>query len=313
MRNKIISKVKKFDNTLNLQTTKKADNDGDLMDIARKEVITASPSTPIIEIANLMSQNDIRRIPITDSGSGKLLGIITNMDILDFFGGGQKYNLITGKYEGNFLSAINAPIREIMTNHVKTKTNKDTIIDATAFMLDEDIGGFPVVNSENKIIGVVTEGDIVKKFDKVISDIEVQDVMATDVITTTPGTRIEGITKIMVRNSLRRVPIVGEDPQSKTNEKKLLGFITASDILKYIGDHKLFTKLFSNEGEDVVDVTIDEIMIKDVITVSKYEKLDDVADLMFSSNIRGLPVVDDDTNKVIGIVTIRDLLRSIIN
>ena len=78
MRNKIISKVKKFDNTLNLQTTKKADNDGDLMDIARKEVITASPSTPIIEIANLMSQNDIRRIPITDSGSGKLLGIITN-------------------------------------------------------------------------------------------------------------------------------------------------------------------------------------------------------------------------------------------
>ena len=54
-------------------------------------------------------------------------------------------------------------------------------------------------------------------------------------------------------------------------------------------------------------------MIKDVITVSKYEKLDDVADLMFSSNIRGLPVVDEDTNKVIGIVTIRDLLRAIIN
>jgi len=313
MRNKIISKVKKFDNTLNLQTTKKAENDGDLMDIARKEVITASPSTPIIEIANLMSQNDIRRIPITDSGSGKLLGIITTMDILDFFGGGQKYNLITGKYEGNFLSAINAPIREIMTNHVKTKTNKDTIIDATAFMLDEDIGGFPVVNNENKLVGVVTEGDIVKKFDKVISDIEVQDVMATDVITTTPGTRIEGITKIMVRNSLRRVPIVGEDPQSKTNEEKLLGFITASDILKYIGDHKLFAKLFSNEGEDVVDITIDQIMIKDVITVSKYEKLDDVAHLMFTSNIRGLPVVDDDTNKVIGIVTIRDLLRAIIN
>jgi CBS domain-containing protein len=52
-------------------------------------------------------------------------------------------------------------------------------------------------------------------------------------------------------------------------------------------------------------------MITDIKTVSKYDKLSDVAQIMMDSNIRGLPVVDDETNKLIGIITIRDLLKSI--
>ena len=310
MKNKLIKKLKNYDN-LNLQT-KKADNDGDIMDIAFKDVVTASQSSTIIEIANLMSQKDIRRVPITDPGTGKLIGIVTTMDILDFFGGGKKYSLITDKHKGNFLSAINAPIKEIMTTGVKTMTNKDTILDAVDLMLEDDIGGFPIVNSENKIVGMVTEGDVVKKLQKLISDVEVQDVMATDLITTTPGTKIEAIIKIMVRNSLRRIPIVGEDIKSNSKEEKLLGFITASDILKYIGEHKLFAKLFSNEGEDVVNIPVEELMVTDVISVSKYDNLSDVAEVMFDKNIRGLTVVDDETGKLIGIITIRDLLKAVI-
>ena len=310
MKNKLIKKLKNYDN-LNLQT-KKADNDGDIMDIAFKDVVTASQSSTIIEIANLMSQKDIRRVPITDPGTGKLIGIVTTMDILDFFGGGKKYSLLTAKHKGNFLSAINAPIKEIMTTGVKTMTNKDTILDAVDLMLEDDIGGFPIVNSENKIVGMVTEGDVVKKLQKLISDVEVQDVMATDLITTTPGTKIEAITKIMVRNSLRRIPIVGEDIKSNSKEEKLLGFITASDILKYIGEHKLFAKLFSNEGEDVVNIPVEELMVTDVISVSKYDNLSDVAEVMFDKNIRGLTVVDDETGKLIGIITIRDLLKAVI-
>lgn len=310
MKNKLIKKLKNYDN-LNLQT-KKAENDGDIMKIASKDVLTASQSATIIEIANLMSQKDIRRIPITDPGTGKLLGIVTTMDILDFFGGGQKYNLITEKYKGNFLSAINAPIKEIMTIGVKTMTNKDTIIDAATLMLEEDIGGFPIIDCDEKIVGMVTEGDIVETLQRMISNIEVQDVMATKVISTTPGTKIEAITKMMVRNSLRRIPIVGEDVNSASKEEKLLGFVTASDILKYIGEHKLFSKLFSNEVDDVVNIPVADLMVKDVISVSRYDKLNDVADLMFDKNIRGLTVVDDETGKLVGIITIRDLLKALI-
>ena len=61
MKNKLIKKLKNYDN-LNLQT-KKAENDGDIMSIAFKDVVTASQSATIIEIANLMSQKEGTFLP----------------------------------------------------------------------------------------------------------------------------------------------------------------------------------------------------------------------------------------------------------
>lgn len=301
MKNKIIEKFRDDANEL---------NQSNIVDIAIKDVIVAPASTSIINIANMMTKNNVRRIPITDPGSGKILGIITTMDILNFFGGGEKYKVITDKYEGNFLSAINAPIREIMTKGVKTLNYKDTIVDATTVMLESKIGGLPIVDDDDKLVGMLTEGDVVGKLKNIIAGSEVEDIMTSDVMTTTPGTRIEGVTKIMVRNSIRRIPIVGEDP--KDNTEKLLGFITATDILKYIGDHKLFTELFSNEGNDVVDITIDKLMEKDVITTDKYAKTEDIIEIMEENDIKGVPVVDNETGKLDGIITVRDLLKTII-
>lgn len=301
MKNKIIEKFRDDANEL---------NQSNIVDIAIKDVIVAPASTSIINIANMMTKNNVRRIPITDPGSGKILGIITTMDILNFFGGGEKYKVITDKYEGNFLSAINAPIREIMTKGVKTLNIKDTIVDATTVMLESKIGGLPIVDDDDKLVGMLTEGDVVGKLKNIIAGSDVEDVMTSDVMTTTPGTRIEGVTKIMVRNSIRRIPIVGEDP--KDNTEKLLGFITATDILKYIGDHKLFTELFSNEGNDVVGITIDKLMEKDVITTDKYAKTEDIIEIMEENDIKGVPVVDNETGKLEGIITVRDLLKTII-
>lgn len=301
MKNKIIEKFRDDANEL---------NQSNIVDIAIKDVIVAPASTSIINIANMMTKNNVRRIPITDPGSGKILGIITTMDILNFFGGGEKYKVITDKYEGNFLSAINAPIREIMTKGVKTLNIKDTIVDATTVMLESKIGGLPIVDDDDKLVGMLTEGDVVGKLKNIIAGSDVEDVMTSDVMTTTPGTRIEGVTKIMVRNSIRRIPIVGEDP--KDNTEKLLGFITATDILKYIGNHKLFTELFSNEGNDVVGITIDKLMEKDVITTDKYAKTEDIIEIMEENDIKGVPVVDNETGKLEGIITVRDLLKTII-
>ncbi|MDO5852103.1 MAG: CBS domain-containing protein [Methanobacteriaceae archaeon] len=312
MKSRIITKVKNYTKEpLNLQMSH-TNNDGDIMEIAKKEVITTPQSSTIIEVAKLMVEKGVRRLPVTDPGSGKLLGIITTMDILDFFGGGKKYNLITGKHKGNFLSAINAPIKEIMTDHVKTINSTSTIIDAAAMMLEEHVGGIPVINHNEEIVGMVTEGDVVIKLKSLIANKSVEDYMTTNIITTTPGTRIEGVTKIMVRNSLRRVPIVGEDPNGPRNNQEILqGLITASDILKYIGKNELFTKLFSNEGEDVVDIPIKESMVTDLITVTKHDKLDDICEIMEEKDIRGIPIIDSDKN-LVGIITIRDLLRTVV-
>ena len=87
--------------------TKVHDREGDIMAIATRDVVSIPPSKSIKDTAKVMMEHEFRRLPITDPGSGKLLGIVTVMDILDFFGGGKKFNIIEKKYEDNFLAAIN--------------------------------------------------------------------------------------------------------------------------------------------------------------------------------------------------------------
>ncbi|MDL2271351.1 CBS domain-containing protein, partial [Methanobrevibacter sp. OttesenSCG-928-I08] len=191
--------------------TKTPDTDGDIMSLANKEVVSIPPSKSIKDTAKVMVEHEFRRLPVTDPGSGKLLGIVTVMDILDFLGGGKKFNIIQNKYQDNFLAAINEPVREIMTKEVVYCSNRDPISKAAEIMLDKKVGAIPIVDADETLIGIVTERDFALSLAGVLTEEVAQDFMSEDVITTTPGTPIEGASKIMVRNSLRRIPIMGED------------------------------------------------------------------------------------------------------
>ena len=78
------------------------------------EVIT---STKIIETLEMMNREKIRRISVVDPGTGRVEGILTNMDIVDLMGGGSKYNLVKFKHNHNMISAINEPVKEIMSDN----------------------------------------------------------------------------------------------------------------------------------------------------------------------------------------------------
>src|SRR5574344_1842639 len=114
----------------------KTSKDGDIMTLAKKEVISIPPSMSIQKAAELMIDHGFRRLPITDPGSGKILGIVTAMDILDFLGGGNKFNIIEKKHNDNFLSAINEPIRTIMTSDIVAMSHKESINEAVKVMIE---------------------------------------------------------------------------------------------------------------------------------------------------------------------------------
>ena len=74
--------------------TKVHDKQGEIMKLATADVVSIPPSKSIKDTAKVMMEHEFRRLPITDPGSGKILGIVTVMDILNFFGGGNKFNII---------------------------------------------------------------------------------------------------------------------------------------------------------------------------------------------------------------------------
>ncbi|AGN17437.1 MAG: CBS domain-containing protein [Methanobrevibacter boviskoreani] len=291
--------------------TKLSEHDGDLMSLASKDVITVPPTTTIKDTAQLMIDNEFRRIPVTDPGSGKLLGIVTCMDIINFLGGGDKYNIIKYKCNDNYLSAINEPIKEIMTRGVITMNHKSTIRESVKVMVDNHVGAMPIVDKEDKLVGIVTERDFALSLAGVLTDQLVQDYMTTDVITITPGTSFDYVTKFMVRNSFRRLPIVSEDENiPEHTPEKLVGIVTSTDILRYFIDKKFFSQMKTNSAEELLgDLKISEVMSKGARTVEPLTRLGDFSELLKEKNIGGVPVVKND--KVLGIITERDILKAI--
>ena len=289
--------------------TKVHDKEGDIMAIASRDVISIPPSKSIKDTAKIMMEHEFRRLPITDPGSGKVLGIVTVMDILDFFGGGSKFNIIEKKYEDNFLAAINEPVREIMTRDVISLSSKASIAETIETMLSNQLGAIPLVDGDEKLVGIVTERDIALSLAGVASKETAQDYMSAKVFTTTPGTPLEGACKIMVRNGLRRIPIVGGEADISKATKKLLGIVTSTDIIRFLNAKELFDNLNSNLATDVLQTIISEIMVKEPVTIHPNMTIGELCELFAEKNIGGVPVVKDD--KVMGIITERDILRAV--
>ena len=282
--------------------TKVADYEGEIMTLAKKDVISIPPTKTIKEAAEMMIEHGFRRLPVTHPGSNKLLGIVTAMDILDFLGGGSKFDIIEKKHNDNFLSAINDSVKEIMTREAVSITPKYSIRESVDLMLEKGIGSLPIVDKEDKLVGIVTERDFALALAGSLTTETVGDIMIKDVITTTPGTPIERCSKIVVRNTLRRIPVV--------EQGTLIGIVTSTDILRFFGDKEMFASMTSNSGLDVLKRKISEIIKPNILVTESNVRLGDLCGLLAEKNIGGVPVVDDD--ELVGIVTERDILNTVL-
>ncbi len=211
------------------------------------------------------------------------------------------------KYQGNFLAAVNDSVKEIMTRKVHVLKDKDSVGDAVLKMIKKGVGALPVVDSQDKIVGIVSERDFVMLMAGVLTDELVEDYMTEKIIYTTPGTRIEGASKIMVRNKLRRIPVVGEERKTPHPEKeKIVGIVTATDVMQFLGANQAFNS--SGNAEEILNTYISDIMEKNVVSVTARSRLGDICQIMEDKGMGGLPVVHSD--ELQGIITESDILRA---
>ncbi len=269
--------------------------------VQNKEVVTVYPTTTIRKALMTMNENKYRRLPVVNAGNNKVVGIITSMDIVDFMGGGSKYNLIREKHERNFLAAINEPVREIMEENVITLKENADIDEAIETFLTKNVGGVPIVNDDNQLISLITERDVIRALlDKIDDNEVIDDYITKKVIVATPGERLKDVARTMVRNGFRRLPVVSEG--------RLVGIITSTDFIKLLGSDWAFNHMQTGNVREITNVRMEEIMKRDVITAKEGDKLKEVAEIMIANDIGALPVVDDDL-KVVGIITEKDVLK----
>jgi len=269
------------------------EHEGEVMGIARRNVVIVPPTISIKGAAETMASYKTRRLPITHPGTEKLEGIVISRDIINFLGGGEKYKIISEKYSGNLFAAVNDTIRDIMSREVFFLQDTASIDDVIEEMREKDVGGFPIVNAEERVVGIVEEKDLVRQIAGAITGEEVADLMTTDLITITPGTTIKDTSRFMIANDIRRLPVIQED--------KLIGVITTTDILRYFASNEMFKHM---KG-DPLSERIHKIMVTNLVTVSPQEDAGKAAHIMKEQDVGCVLVVD---KGLVGILTERDLL-----
>jgi CBS domain-containing protein len=275
--------------------------EGEIMTIAKSPVITMATTTPVYDGIRIMVKEGFRRIPIVDPGTKRLRGIVTASDIVNYLGGGEKFQIIQREHAGNFFKAINEPVRHIMTPEVISVYISAKISDAIDIMIKHKVGGLPVVDEESRVWAIITERDIVTIFGGMISGAKVSDLMSKKVVTATPKTSILKAEKKMIKNGFRRLPIVSEG--------KLVGIVTIMDILRFFGSGKVFQHLQSGTIDHVLQTPVIETAVKDVVTVDRNVDVGEAAQLMWEKGIGALPVLENE--KLIGIITERDFFKLI--
>jgi len=117
------------------------------------EYMTPTPVTITTDVdvhtaLRLLRDRTVRRLPVTDI-RGQVLGIVTERDLL----------LAVSHY-------LNAPIEieTVMTRPVVMTTPDTPLAEAATLMINHKIGGLPVVDTDQRVVGIITESDIFRAF-----------------------------------------------------------------------------------------------------------------------------------------------------
>ncbi len=281
--------------------TRISERNGDIMTIASSDVVTIPPTMPIIEAVKTMLNNGFRRLPIADAGTKRLMGIVTSQDIVDFLGGGSRYLIVKNRFKGNLLAAVNGSISEIMEESVVSLYEKDSLKDALDTMLKQNVGGIPIIDENARVKAVITEKDFVFLIANVVTGKKVVEYMSKNIVTASPDMTVGMAAKSMTNNGFRRLPVI--------RDNVLIGIITASDILRFLGSGGMFERLVTGNAREVFDVPIRTLIKRDVIFTGSDVDIGEAAGIMLEKNVGSLPIFED--GEIKGIITERDFVRAI--
>lgn len=115
-----------------------------VMEIMNKDVITCHPSEPLSVIINKFELFNIAGMPVVEKG--KLVGIICQSDILKRVKSENFQNLT---------------VKDVMVTDVICASPLESVINVAKIMVEKGVNRVPIVEDE-KIVGIVTRGDIIK-------------------------------------------------------------------------------------------------------------------------------------------------------
>ncbi|MDO8724492.1 MAG: CBS domain-containing protein [Candidatus Methanoperedens sp.] len=121
-----------------------------------KEAISVTPGERVAHARRLMLDNDIGRLPVIENGI--LAGIITERDVANAMMNFR--NLVPDNQQDERIR--NLIVGDIMTHNVKSVRTNSPISDVISLLLNDNIGGVPVLNLRDEMVGIISRRSIIK-------------------------------------------------------------------------------------------------------------------------------------------------------
>ncbi len=117
--------------------------------------------------------------------------------------------------------------KDIMTKEVSTVRQDAKITDVIRLLAQKRITGVPVVSDDMRLLGVVTEKDILRtlRYDQNIKGKSAADLMTSEIISFDENDSLMEVFESLVENDFRRVPILSEGI--------LVGIVSRRDIIEF--------------------------------------------------------------------------------
>jgi CBS domain-containing protein len=162
---------------------------------------------------------------------------------------------------------MNATVKDVMTTHVVAVRMNAPFKDMAVRLREQRVSAFPVLNDDNKVVGVVSEADLLAKealeysTPGVVGGIlhhreqaKAAGVTAADLMTAPPVTigqnePVSHAARLMYARKVKRLPVVDDDG-------RLLGIVSRADVLS----------VFSRSDESIRHEVIEEVIIGTVLT-----------------------------------------------
>ena len=260
-----------------------------IKNLMSEDIITIDKDQNLSDALKLLRKHNVSRLPVTNNK--ELVGIISERDIAAKLG--------SSKYES--MPASRLHISSVMVKDVFTVPETMQLDEVSKLMLENGIGSVPVMDADDKMVGIVSKADFVTlavgiAFDK----ITVKEIMTKDLTVVSPTERLVHARRIMIENHVGRLPVV--------EDEKLVGMLTSKDLMRaFIDFRKKVPEKY--QKSQIKEVLVEFIMSSNPTVTSKDATISEVANVMIETGYNGLPVVDD--GQVVGIITQTDILRLI--
>lgn len=268
-------------------------------------LITVSLTDTLAHARRLMLRYGIGRLPVIDENE-RLVGILTVSDITDILSG-----RLTSKGLGEIM------VKEVYTPDPITIEPTRSIKTAAQLMLKYKIGGLPVIDYSENLVGIITRSDLVKAYsERYREEFIVSDFMRKEYAKARRDHNLYYVLKLMSVDPAGKVIIEENEKPVGVIAKRDLAFIATIPLPKGGKKRRVYKIREMNPIRNRIITTriylapiAEDIMTPNPITVKPNEDLASAAEIMSKEGIGILPVVNE--NITIGVITKLEILKAI--